>query len=183
MSDQVEMTTSAGETPAATASSEKAGTVEELRAEMERMQKALKDANREAAARRVRLDELEAAEKERKESQMSELEKATARMKELEAELIAGKRREMQREMASKYKLPDALATRLQGATPEEIEADAKALADSLPKAAVVNPTNPGQATGSETDAQIRARIFGTNVDIFSPKTARELGGGVFFKE
>lgn len=41
----------------------------------------------------------------------------------------------MRSEAARKHNLPDALAARLQGATAEEIEADAKALAELIPAA------------------------------------------------
>lgn len=64
-------------------------TVEELLAERERMAAALKDANKESADRRKRLEALESAEKARAEAAMSETEKAAAKAKELEAQLNA----------------------------------------------------------------------------------------------
>jgi seryl-tRNA synthetase len=67
----------------------KTPTVDELLAERERMAAALKEANREAADRRKRLDALESAEKARAEAAMSETEKAAAKAKELEAQLNA----------------------------------------------------------------------------------------------
>jgi chromosome segregation ATPase len=49
-----------------------------LKAELERTRKALKDANREAAERRRRLDELEAAEEDKKRAGLSEMERLKA---------------------------------------------------------------------------------------------------------
>lgn len=67
----------------------KTPTVDELLAERERMAAALKEANREAADRRKRLDALESAEKARAEAAMTETEKAAAKARELEAQLNA----------------------------------------------------------------------------------------------
>ena len=157
--------------------------VEVSKAEFEKMQAALKEANKEAAARRKRLEELEAAEAKRKEAEMTETEKAQKRAQELEAKLKAYELTEMQRAAAEKAGLPAQLAKRLQGSTAEELEADAKALADTLPKPTktTANVTNPG-ANGQqgETDAQRKARIFGTDFDPFDPETAKRKGGGFF---
>ena len=157
--------------------------VEVSKAEFEKMQAALKEANKEAAARRKRLEELEAAEAKRKEAEMTESEKATKRAQELEAKLKAYELGELQRAAAEKAGLPAQLAKRLQGSTAEELEADAKALADTLPKPTktTANVTNPG-ANGQqgETDAQRKARIFGTDFDPFDPETAKRKGGGFF---
>ena len=156
--------------------------VEVSKAEFDKMQAALKEANREAAARRKRLEELEAAEAKRKEAEMTEAEKAQKRAQELEAKLHAYELGELQRAAAEKAGLPAQLAKRLQGSTAEELEADAKALADTLPKQPkTASPTNPG-ANGQqgETDAQRKARIFGTDFDPFDPETAKRKGGGFF---
>ena len=157
--------------------------VEVSKAEFEKMQAALKEANKEAAARRKRLEELEAAEAKRKEAEMTEAEKAQKRAQELEAKLKAYELGELQRAAAEKAGLPAQLAKRLQGSTAEELEADAKALADTLPKPTktTANVTNPG-ANGQqgETDAQRKARIFGTDFDPFDPETAKRKGGGFF---
>lgn len=73
----------AGETPAA------GRTAAELQVELERTARALKEANKEAASRRKRLEELEAKEAERENASKTELEKAQARTAELERELTA----------------------------------------------------------------------------------------------
>ena len=118
---------------------------------------------------------------------MTDTEKANKRAGELEAKLKAYERAEMQRAAADKVKLPAALAARLQGNTPEELEADAKALLETLPKpekpAPGINPTNPAGASGTETDAQKRARLLGTGINPFDVDFAKKAGGGVVFSE
>lgn len=103
---------------------------------------------------------------------------------ELKAQLAARELADKKRAVATKYGLPDALALRLAGNTDEELEADAKALAELMPKTAkpAPGPTNPGQnASAAETHAQKIARIYGSNVDMFDPREAEKRGGGVIF--
>ena len=137
----------------------------ELKARMETMAKALKEANAEAAARRKRLEELEAAEAKRNEAQMSELDKANKRATELEAKLKEIERTELARKVAEKAGLPAELASRLRGETPDELEADAKILLDAIPKPAQRSPgiiTNPGgNANPKEEETEKRKRLFG----------------------
>ena len=126
----------------------KAQTVEELRAELDRTAKALKEANKEAAARRKKLEDFEKADEDKKRSEMSELEKAKADLAKYQSELEAVKLNDLKRTTAAKYGIPENLATRLVGATAEEIEADAKQLSETLPKAKEIKAspgvTNPG---------------------------------------
>lgn len=153
--------------------------VEISRAEFEKLQAALKEANKESASRRKRLEELEAAETKRKEAEMTEAEKAQQRANALEAELKTLKRIEMQRTAAEKVGLPATLAKRLQGDTEEELEADAKALLETLPKPTKTNltQTNPGaNGSQSETRDQKKARLMGTPGDIWG-------GGGILWGE
>jgi hypothetical protein len=65
----------------------------ELEAELARTAKALKEANKEAETRRLRLEELEKAETERKKAAMSETERLAAEKKEAEDKLSAAERR------------------------------------------------------------------------------------------
>jgi len=74
-------------------------TAESLKAELARVEKALKDANRKAAADRNRLAELEKTETERQKAQMTEEEKRTARLSELE-KLAAEAQRDKERALA-----------------------------------------------------------------------------------
>lgn len=64
-------------------------TVDELIAERDKIAAALKDANKEAAERRKKLEKFEADEKARAEAAMSETEKLTAKARDLEAQLTA----------------------------------------------------------------------------------------------
>lgn len=85
-----------------------------------------------------------------------------------QAERIAAmERQRTQAEIASKLGLPTALAARLQGSTPEEMEADAKALLEALPKptAPNINPT-PGVGSAAQlgaADVAELAAIYGVN--------------------
>ena len=159
----------------------------DLAAELEKTRLALKAANKEAADRRKRLDELEAAESKRKEGEMSELDKLNKRLQEAEAKLKAKERADAQRAVAEKVGLPAAFAERLQGETLEELEADAKKLLEVIPKAPKqpnINPTNPGGAQQGETDAQRKERVLGRpKFDGLSPTDAAASGGGVFWAD
>lgn len=176
-----------GEMPASEQAGEQpAATVESLQAELERVQKALHDANKEAASRRKKLDEFEQAEQKRKEAEMTELEKAQAALKEKETELSQLRRREMQRAAAEKAGLPLALASRLTGETPDELEADAKSLLEAMPKAAApqkpaIGPTNPGSSATGMTEDQRRVELFGGGARVFDPNHSRQHGGGVVY--
>lgn len=152
-----------GETPA------------ELKARLETMATALREANKEAASRRKRLDELEAAEKSRADAALSETERTAKEAAELKAKVKDLERREMVRSVADKVGLPPALAARLRGETPEEVEADAKALLELIPKnKPVINPTNPGAGATDETFEQRHVK-WKESGQIANPFT----GGGV----
>jgi uncharacterized membrane protein YccC len=136
-------------------------------AELEKMRKALKDANTEAAKHRKAAEQSAAEEARRKEAEMTELQKAQKRADEAEARAKQFEHTHLQKEIAAKVGLPARLATRLQGDTPEEMEADAKAILEDLPKPPEpvkpgpgILPANPG-ANGSngETREQRRARL------------------------
>lgn len=170
----------------------------EAETELERTREALKKANKEAAERRKRLDELEAKEKERELAQMSEIDKANARIKEIETAKneIENKLKQKEYEelqtrtakaVAKKLEIPfekvETFVTRLRGDTEEELAADAEAMFAVLkpqepeklkqPKQPV---TNPGAGEKGETKAQVRARTLGVNGNVWQ-------GGGVTFVE
>lgn len=158
-------------------------TPDALKAELEQARAALKLANREAADRRKKLEAYEAAEKQKADAEMTEAQKLKAQLEETASELKAMKSNELKRKAAAKYSLPDALALRLQGNTEEELDADAKALAETLPKPAPKQPgpqpANPGAAgKAEETIEQKKARLFGEGLDIFSPEIQKRMGGG-----
>jgi vacuolar-type H+-ATPase subunit I/STV1 len=110
------------------------------------------------------LQKFKDAEQKRKETEMSETEKLQNRAKELEAENKRLKTESLKQSIATKLGLPESLALRLQGETPEEIEKDAKEILETLPKktAVNINATNPGAgAVVGETDDE-RGRRLGT---------------------
>lgn len=76
----------------------------------------------------------------------------------------------MQRDAAAKAGLPVAFADRLRGETPEDLEADAKALLASLPKPTAPNLNNEAGGGGkpaggqvSEAERQNLASVLGVN--------------------
>jgi hypothetical protein len=146
----------------------------------------LRGFEKESEKLRKQVAAMEKKEQERLEAELSELEKAQKRLAELEAKAAQLERQQLQREVADKVGLPAALASRLQGNTADEMEADAAALLESLPKAdkkpTTISATNPGvNANVNETHAQKKARLFGTQGEPFSESAMREKGGGVYF--
>ena len=124
----------------------------------------------------LELEKYKQREEERKKAEMTELERLKAEYDQAQAELKASRLRTMQIEVAAKLGLPAALSDRLKGETPEEMEEDAKAILEVLPKqkaAPNTGATNPGeQASKEETRAQKLTRLTGGEVDIWK-------GGGI----
>lgn len=174
----------AGETPAETPQ-EAPVSLAEMQVQIATMQKALKDANREAAERRKKLEAYEEQERKRQESELSETDKLKRQLAEREAELTRLQLDTLKHTVAQEVGLPPALAGRLQGDDEDSIRQDAKALLETLPKPAKVAPqvgaTNPAAGSGGgETEAQRRARIFSPGGNMFDSGVARSRGGGVF---
>ena len=124
----------------------------------------------------LELEKYKQREEERKKAEMTELERLKAEYDQAQAELKASRLRTMQIEVAAKLGLPAALSDRLKGETLEEMEEDAKAILEALPKqkaAPNTGATNPGeQASKEETRAQKLTRLTGGEVDIWK-------GGGI----
>lgn len=163
----------------------------ELQAELERTRKALADANKEAAARRKKLEAFEAQEAKRKQAEMTELEKAEARLNELEKraeQAEAGRKQALVRAAviaqatAQGFRDPED-ALRYLDTSEVEITEDGKvgdvsALLKELGKQkpyllqpqGSVGATNPGrgQAQG-ETPEQRRSRLFGSGGSDLGP--------------
>lgn len=105
---------------------------------------------------------------------MTEIQKLQAKAEELEKALRSKEQLELKRTAAAKHGLPDAFVDRLKGETLEEMEEDAKKLAEVLPKPeqkkASPGVTNPGEgAEKHETRDEAKARLMGPQaVDIFS---------------
>lgn len=180
-------------------------TPEQLKAKLEESQRALKAANKEAADRRKRLEELEKAEADRQAASLSETEKlqkqlADANAKAAQAQTQANERL-IRAEIVAKaavmkfadpadaYALIDRSkitvndAGEIEGA--DELLKDlAKAKPYMLAKAApgALNTGNPPGGGGEgETDAQKSARIYGSGGTYFDAAANRAQGGGAYF--
>ncbi|AUG87194.1 head scaffolding protein [Streptomyces phage Omar] len=87
------------------------------------LRKELTSTRAEAANYRTKLREVEA-----KLSQAKTVEEFEATTSELRGQIEALERQILLKDVAAKYELPEALAKRLSGSTPDELEADAKEL-------------------------------------------------------
>ena len=136
-------------------------TLEELKEKLAEATQHAKNKEEEAARHFKKLQSFEKAEQDKKDAELSELDKEKRARVALEAENKKIKLDLLKQSTASKLGLPEVLAIRLQGETPEEIEADAKQLLETLPKkTSTASATNPGgdhQVT--ETDAERRKRL------------------------
>jgi len=136
-------------------------TAEELQKELETARRSLKNKEEEAQRVHSKLKKFEEAEDEKRKAELSEIDRLKAELKETQKLLKKTEAEALKRSIAEKTGLPAALALRLTGETPEELEADAKALLEALPKktAPTLSTTNPGGASGGETDAERRRRL------------------------
>ncbi len=135
-------------------------TIESLKAKLAESERKAKNKEEEAARHFNKLQKFEADEKKRQEAELSELEKANKKAAELEAENKKLRTDSLKIQIAAKIGIPDALALRLQGETPEQIEEDAKTILATLPKPAAINPTNPaGGSPQQESEKERRARL------------------------
>lgn len=102
--------------------------------DLPRAKAAISKANREAAALRKRLADVEKAEKEREDAKKDDLTRAQEANAELQSKLDAALARNDRLEIAIEKKLTVKQANRLSGSTREELEADAdEFLADLRP--------------------------------------------------
>ncbi len=139
-------------------------TLDELKTKLAEAEQHAKNKEEEAARHFKKLQTFEQAEQAKKDAELSELDKEKKARVALEAENKKIKLDLLKQSTASKLGLPEILANRLQGETPEEIEKDAKEILETLPKktAVNINATNPGAgAVVGETDDE-RGRRLGT---------------------
>jgi hypothetical protein len=147
----------------------------------------LREAEKEAKKQLKELEALKAEKVKRDEAEMTELQKLQKQAGELaqhNAKLAADI---LRRDVIAETGLPSLFASRLQGATKEEMLADAEELKKALPtiqnKAPHLPATNPANAQAVETDAQKRERLFGRQNNIFDVNAIKESGGGVVWHE
>lgn len=130
-------------------------TAAELKAENERMAKALKDANREAASRRKRLEELEAAEEQRKAAAMSETEKLQKQLDDLKNENAALMQKHQDRAIKQAIQIEaarmgfidpyDAMTPAVLAAVSINDDGDVEGVGDALKELAKTKPYLLGQ--------------------------------------
>jgi hypothetical protein len=145
----------------------------------------LREVEKQAKKEKQELEQLRADKAKRDEAEMTEAQRLQKQKADVEAENARLKADLLRREVIAEVNLPSTLADRLQGTTKEELLADAKKLAELLPKtkqAPTLNATNPPNGQGAETDAQKRERLFGKPLDIFDKETIERAGGGVVWK-
>lgn len=142
----------------------------------------LRDIERQHKQDKKELERLQADEKKRAEAQLSETEREKKRADDLATENAKIKSDLLRREVVDEVGLPATFAQRLQGATREELLADAKELSKTLPQLKVapkVPPTNPSNSNTVETEPQKRERLFGPRVNPFDFDSVKAQGGGV----
>jgi len=116
--------------------------------------KTLREREKDAEKAEKELEKYKAAEKERKEAELSEMEILKTRAVEAENKYKELEIKEQKREIAVKVGLPDILALRIQGETLEDMQTDAEALLEAMPKkSGEIQKTNPG-ATSSKTETR-----------------------------
>lgn len=125
----------------------------------------LRDIEKQAKKDKAELERLRKAEEDRKKAEMSETDRLKAEIEERDAKLRKLTIKAQQREIADRVGLPSIFANRIQGETPEDMEADAKLLLEALPKAKAApnsGATAPGEnANTGETEAEKLRRLFG----------------------
>ena len=136
-------------------------TLEELKTKLAEAERHAANKTEEAERHFKKLQSFEQAEQAKKDAELSELDKEKKARAQLEAENKQIKLDLLKQSTASKLGLPEILANRLQGETPEEIEKDAKQLLETLPKkTSTASATNPGgDHQVGETDAEKRKRL------------------------
>lgn len=142
----------------------------------------LRDIEKQHKQDRKELERLQAEEKKRADAQLSETERLQKERDEIKAENAKIKSDLLRREVVDEVGLPATFATRLQGSTKEELLADAKELAKTLPQLKVapkVPVTNPANGTTVNTEQELRAKLWGGSTGRLDRDSIEKLGGGV----
>ncbi len=134
---------------------------------------------------RKELERLQAEEKKRADASLSETERLQKERDAMAAENATIKSDLLRRAVIDEVGLPVSFASRLQGTTKEELLADAKELAKTLPQLKIapkVPPTNPGPTQPADKEQQTRAWLTGSSANPFNADNVKQQGGGVFGK-
>ena len=147
---------------------------------------AQREENKALKARAKIADQLEAEAKKRADAELSETERLKKENEEIKAENAKNQDRLMRQEAINKAGLPADFAKRLTGNTAEELEADAMALAKTLPQLKIapkLPPTNPPGGKTIETKQEQHDRVFGKQENVFDMEVIKARGGGVFIQK
>jgi len=146
----------------------------------------LREVEKQAKQEKKELELLKAEKSKRDEAEMTESQRNQKRAEEAEAKNTKLETDIIRRDVIAETGLPALFTDRLKGTTKEEMLADAQELAKTLPNIKVapkVQPTNPNNASPSETEQQKRERLFGRQSDPFDLETVKAMGGGVVWKK
>jgi hypothetical protein len=136
--------------------------------------KKLRPAEKDLTKAQKELETYKLKEAEEAKAKLSEVERLKFEKQEADQKVRELTLKEQRREIAEKVKLPFALADRIKGETPEEMEADAKALFESLPKPIPkTGITNPGAQATETPIGRLHA-----DIDPFNPDWVKTHGGG-----
>ena len=144
---------------------------------------ALREIEKKAKQDAKELETLKAEKVKRDEAEMTESQKLQKQAEEAKAENAKLRADLLRRDVIAETGLPAIFADRLQGATKDEMLADAEKLKAILPANTKTPPriplTNPADAN-NETEAELRKELFGQNSNPFDLNNIRQRGGGVF---
>jgi len=138
--------------------------IEEMQAEIDKLTRSLANKTEESDRVHKKLEKYQREEDERKRAELSEIERITLERDSFKTEIEQLKLSEQKRKVAEAVGLPALFASRIQGGTPEEMETDARALLDAMPKVKITT-TLPGgsKLPEQETPEETYKRLFGTN--------------------
>jgi hypothetical protein len=141
---------------------------------------------KEAKAQLKELAQLKAEKQQKLDAELSETERLKKQAEEVQQENARLKSDILKRDVVAETGLPAIFADRLKGDTKEAMLADALEIMKALPQQKVnpkVSATNPANAELVETDAQKRARLFGTQQNAFNIDAIKQAGGGVVWNQ
>lgn len=153
-----------------------ANTIKQQREEAKQLKAQLKE-----------LETLKAEKKAKEDAELTELQRLQKQTAELQAEKNRLAIEVLRRDVISETGLPAAFADRIKGDTKDAMLADAQEILKLLPQTSTKTPptlpaTNPNGASLTESDAQMRARLFGNQGSIFDVNEAKKNGGGVIIR-
>ena len=140
--------------------------------------KKLREQEKKAIKLEKELNVFREQEEQRKLGEMSEIDRLKLEKQEADRKLYQLTQEKLRHDIAKKVNLPEGLADRIKGETPEEIESDALSLLESLPKpgAPKTSATNPGAVASGPSWKEDR-------IDPFDPSFAKGHGGGVYISK